>query len=96
MSESIERLDQAIAGRLATLPEGSYTAFLAAGGLNRTLKKVGEETTEVVIALASESDEKVISETADLLYVLAVALQFNRGIRLAAIFAELDGRNQGE
>ncbi len=96
MNNPIEKLDAVISDRLATMPEGSYTAYLATGGLNRTLKKFGEESTELVVALASESDERVVSEAADLLYVLDVALQFNRGIRLAAIFAELDGRNQEE
>lgn len=70
--------------------EGSYTTYLFEKGLDKILKKVGEETTEVVIAAKNEKQE-LISETADLTYHLLVLL-VEKGIPLSAIEAELEER----
>lgn len=70
--------------------EGSYTTYLFEKGLDKILKKVGEETTEVVIAAKNENQE-LISETADLTYHLLVLL-VEKGIPLSAIEDELEGR----
>lgn len=70
--------------------EGSYTTYLFEKGLDKILKKVGEETTEVVIAAKNENQE-LISETADLTYHLLVLL-VEKGIPLSSIEEELEGR----
>ena len=54
--------------------EGSYTAKLLAKGLDHTLKKLGEETTEVILAAKGESDERLAEEAADLAFHLLVVL----------------------
>ena len=66
-------LARVIAERAATRPEGSYTSRLLAKGLDHTLKKIGEEATEVVLAAKGESDERLAEESADLLFHLLVA-----------------------
>ena len=68
-----------VRSRSTEKPEGSYTASLVAKGLDHTLKKIGEEATEVVIAAKGESDERLAEEAADLLYHLIVAMQI-RGV----------------
>ena len=75
----LDELRRVIADRAQALPEGSYTARLLAKGLDGTLKKVGEEATEVVIAAKGESDERLAEEGADLLFHLLVALS-QRGL----------------
>lgn len=73
--------------------DSSYTARLLAKGPQRTAKKLGEETVELVIALTSQSDEEVLSETADVLYHLLVALR-SRGVSLDQI-AQMLAERQG-
>jgi phosphoribosyl-ATP pyrophosphohydrolase/phosphoribosyl-AMP cyclohydrolase len=73
-------------------PAVSYTARLLARGLERVAQKVGEEATEVVIAALRQPDDKLVGETADLLYHLLVLLQA-RGIPPAAVAAELARRH---
>ena len=71
----------------------SYTAKLLSKGPNKTAKKLGEEAVELVIALTSENEQNVASETADLLYHLLVALK-SRDVslaRVAGILAERQG-----
>jgi phosphoribosyl-AMP cyclohydrolase / phosphoribosyl-ATP pyrophosphohydrolase len=75
----LTELQRVIAERAATRPEGSYTSRLLAKGLDHTLKKIGEEATEVVLAAKGESDERLAEESADLLFHLLVALQ-QRGL----------------
>ncbi|EMX4397589.1 phosphoribosyl-ATP diphosphatase [Listeria innocua] len=70
--------------------EGSYTNYLFEKGLDKILKKVGEETTEVVIA-AKNNDEELISEIADLTYHLLVLLA-EKDIPLEDIKQELQSR----
>ncbi|HBM4072761.1 TPA: phosphoribosyl-ATP diphosphatase [Listeria innocua] len=70
--------------------EGSYTNYLFEKGLDKILKKVGEETTEVVIA-AKNNDEELISEIADLTYHLLVLLA-EKDIPLGDINQELQSR----
>ena len=87
----LESLYQTIEERKKELPENSYTAKLFKKGENKILQKVGEEAVETILALKSESKERAISETADLLYHLLVAL-VNRGINLDEIASELGRR----
>jgi phosphoribosyl-ATP pyrophosphohydrolase len=74
-------------------PDSSYTAKLLARGLNKIAQKLGEEATETVIAALAESDERLVSESADLLYHLLV-LWAARGIDADQVFAELAKRRK--
>lgn len=86
----LDKLYEEISLRKETPKEGSYTNYLFDKGLDKILKKVGEETTEVVIA-AKNNDQELISEVSDLTYHLLVLL-VEKNIPLSAIQAELDGR----
>ncbi|HUG53240.1 MAG TPA: bifunctional phosphoribosyl-AMP cyclohydrolase/phosphoribosyl-ATP diphosphatase HisIE [Vicinamibacteria bacterium] len=87
----IEALARTIALRARTRPEGSYTSRLLGKGLDHTLKKVGEEATEVVLAAKGESDERLAEECADLVFHLLVVLE-QRGVRPRAVFDVLRER----
>jgi phosphoribosyl-ATP pyrophosphohydrolase/phosphoribosyl-AMP cyclohydrolase len=86
----LQELYAVIAERKERRPEGSYTTYLFNSGLDKILKKVGEEATETVIA-AKNDDGRLPSETADLLYHLIVLL-VERGVALEEIARELKGR----
>jgi len=90
----LESLRRVIADRALSRPEGSYTAKLLAKGLDHSLKKVGEEATEVVLAAKGESGERVAEESADLVFHLLVALH-QRGVALEQVFDVLR-RRRGE
>jgi phosphoribosyl-AMP cyclohydrolase / phosphoribosyl-ATP pyrophosphohydrolase len=90
----IDDLARVIASRADQAPEGSYTARLLAKGLDHSLKKVGEEATEVVLAAKGESDERLAEECADLVYHLLVVLH-QRGVRPSAVFDVLRARRGG-
>ncbi|MGE7876059.1 bifunctional phosphoribosyl-AMP cyclohydrolase/phosphoribosyl-ATP diphosphatase HisIE [Peribacillus muralis] len=68
-------LEQLIARRKAEMPEGSYTTYLFEKGVDKILKKVGEEAAEVIIAAKNRDAEELSMESADLLYHLFVLLQ---------------------
>lgn len=85
-------LEGIIEQRIADRPEGSYTARLFAQGPRRVAQKVGEEGLEVALAAVAETDEKVVGESADLLYHLLVLLK-SRGIPLARVVSELASRH---
>ncbi|MGI6487512.1 MAG: bifunctional phosphoribosyl-AMP cyclohydrolase/phosphoribosyl-ATP diphosphatase HisIE [Syntrophomonadaceae bacterium] len=72
-------------------PQGSYTAYLFNEGQDKILKKVGEETAEVIISSKNHNDDEIIYETSDLLYHLMVLLVYH-GINLSDIFGELKSR----
>jgi phosphoribosyl-AMP cyclohydrolase / phosphoribosyl-ATP pyrophosphohydrolase len=82
-----------ISERAAERPEGSYTAKLLDEGIGKCAQKVGEEAVEVVTAALSESDERVVSEAADLVYHLYVLLAA-RGIDIDAVEDELARRSR--
>ena len=90
----LAEIERTIADRMAAPPEMSYTARLLAKGLDGTLKKVGEEATEVVIAAKSESAERVAEECADLIYHLMVVLA-QRQVPMAAVLEVLRRRRRG-
>ena len=73
-TSTIEQLWATIEARRLEMPEDSYTADLFRGGENEILKKIGEESVEVIIAAKDEGDERVIYESADLIYHLLVLL----------------------
>jgi phosphoribosyl-ATP pyrophosphohydrolase/phosphoribosyl-AMP cyclohydrolase len=91
----LSRLAGVIEQRIAENPEGSYTARLFAKGPTRIAQKVGEEGIEVALAAVAEGDDKVVSESADLLYHLLVLLK-SRGVTLARVVAELELRHAGK
>ena len=84
-------LERLVAARDRERPEGSYVAKLLAKGLDGTLKKIGEESTEVVLAAKGESDERLAEEAADLVFHLAVALH-QRGVGLRQVLEVLERR----
>lgn len=90
----LEELRRVIASRRQSSPEGSYTARLLAKGLDHTLKKIGEESAEVVIAAKGESDERLAEESADLVFHLLVALE-QRGVRPGQVLEVLRRRRGG-
>jgi phosphoribosyl-ATP pyrophosphohydrolase/phosphoribosyl-AMP cyclohydrolase len=85
-------LETVIAKRAADAPEESYTARLFSQGLRRIAQKIGEEGVEVALAAVVEADDKVISESADLLFHLLVMLK-HRGLSLEHVVAELQARH---
>ncbi len=82
-----------ITDRANSRPEGSYTTKLLDEGIPAVARKVGEEAVEVMVAAFSESDERVVSEAADLLYHLYVLLAA-RGLDLAEVEDELAARSR--
>lgn len=74
-------------------PQTSYTARLFAAGEDEILKKIGEESVEVILAAKSQGETRIIEETADLLYHLLVLLTA-KGIPLDAIQKELKNRQK--
>ena len=99
LGESAERHDftldalmTLIAGRKTEEKEGSYTTYLFKKGLDKILKKVGEECTEVIIAAKANDRAETIYEISDLVYHLMV-LMIEQGISLADIHKELASRH---
>lgn len=74
MSDTLTALQATIVDRKEHPRDGSYTCKLFAAGDVEILKKVGEEAVEVVVAGALQDDERVVNESADLIYHLLVAL----------------------
>lgn len=89
---SYEGLMKLIEGRKTEKKEGSYTTYLFEKGLDKILKKVGEECTEVIIAGKAEDRAETIYEIADLAYHVMV-LMVQQGISLEDIFKELASRH---
>ncbi len=89
---SYEGLIKLIEGRKTEKKEGSYTTYLFEKGLDKILKKVGEECTEVIIAAKAEDKKETIYEIADLAYHVMV-LMIQQGISLEDIFKELASRH---
>jgi len=81
-----------ISERALQRPEGSYTSELLNAGVGAVARKVGEEAVEVTVAALAESDERVIEESADLVYHLYVLLAA-RGLDIAQVEAALERRN---
>ncbi len=89
---SYEGLMELIKGRKTDKKEGSYTTYLFEKGLDKILKKVGEESTEVIIAAKAEDKAETVYEIADLAYHVMV-LMIEAGIDLADIHKELASRH---
>ena len=89
---SYQALFELIEGRKTNPKEGSYTTYLFDKGLDKILKKVGEESTEVIIAAKAEDKKETIYEIADLAYHVMV-LMIEAGISLDDITKELASRH---
>ncbi len=89
---SLQALMALIEGRKTEKKEGSYTTYLFEKGLDKILKKVGEESTEVIIAGKADDKAETIYEIADLTYHLLV-LMIQMGISLEDIHRELASRH---
>ncbi len=89
---SLEGLMALLKGRKETLPEGSYTTYLFQKGLDKILKKVGEESTEVIIAGKAQDQRETVYEIADLAYHIMV-LMTELGISLEDVHRELASRH---
>lgn len=89
---SLEGLMSLIEGRKTEKKEGSYTTYLFEKGLDKILKKVGEECTEVIIAAKAEDKKETVYEIADLAYHVMV-LMIEAGISLEDIHKELASRH---
>lgn len=89
---SYEGLYRLIEGRRHTPKEGSYTTYLFEKGLDKILKKVGEECTEVIIGGRKEDREETVYENADLCYHVMV-LMVQMGITVEDITRELEKRH---
>jgi phosphoribosyl-ATP pyrophosphohydrolase/phosphoribosyl-AMP cyclohydrolase len=87
----LQELYAVIEKRKEERPEGSYTAYLFNSGLDKILKKVGEEATETIVAAKNPETGRLISETGDLFYHLLVLL-VERGVTLDEIRHELKER----
>jgi phosphoribosyl-ATP pyrophosphohydrolase len=94
MSGTMEQLWRTILERKSSAPAGSYTATLFEAGVPRIARKVGEEGVETAVAALSESDERLVSEMADLFYHCLVLLAA-RELTLAQLEAELASRFPG-
>ena len=89
---SYEGLMELLVGRKQEKKEGSYTTYLFEKGLDKILKKVGEESTEVIIAAKEQDKKETIYEIADLAYHVMV-LMIEAGITLEDIHRELASRH---
>ena len=89
---TLEGLYELLQGRKEKLPEGSYTTYLFEKGLDKILKKVGEECTEVIIAGKAEDRPETIYEIADLAYHVMV-LMVEAGISVEDVHKELASRH---
>lgn len=90
-AEVLQEVFDVISDRLAHPKEGSYTNYLFSKGLNKILKKIGEEACEVVIASKNEARGEIKAEIADLLYHVMVLL-VERGMTLQDVYEELKQR----
>ena len=88
----VERVIERIRDRKDNPVEGTYTSYLFKEGLDKILKKVGEETTEVVIGAKNDDREELTNELSDLLYHVLVLMEL-KNISVSDIKRELISRN---
>jgi phosphoribosyl-ATP pyrophosphohydrolase/phosphoribosyl-AMP cyclohydrolase len=91
----LDQLYDLIQTRESERPAGSYTTYLFEEGLDKILKKVGEESAETIIAAKNDDDARLTAEAADLVYHLLVLL-VARGVSLNDIAQELGRRRKGK
>jgi phosphoribosyl-ATP pyrophosphohydrolase len=93
LGATLEELFALIESRRRERPENSYTTYLFDKGLDKILKKVGEEAAETIIAAKNEDAPAFVGEVSDLVYHLLVLLA-ERGVTLAELHAELERRKE--
>ena len=89
---SMDGLYELLQGRKDNMPEGSYTTYLFSKGIDKILKKVGEESTEVIIAAKADDKKETIYEIADLAYHIMV-MMVEMGISVEDVKKELASRH---
>jgi phosphoribosyl-AMP cyclohydrolase / phosphoribosyl-ATP pyrophosphohydrolase len=89
----LDELYEVIESRKRDRPEGSYSSYLFAEGLDKILKKLGEECAETIVAAKNNDQQKFVGEVSDLIYHLMVLL-VARGVTLDEIAAELNRRSK--
>jgi phosphoribosyl-ATP pyrophosphohydrolase/phosphoribosyl-AMP cyclohydrolase len=92
-ADALTTLSRVVAERRDNPKEGSYTNYLLDKGLDKILKKVGEESAETIIAAKNGSKEELLNETADLLYHLTVMLNA-AGVEWAEVYGVLTARRK--
>ena len=92
MNDTLKTLYAVVEDRKANPQEGSYTCYLFDKGLDKILKKVGEECSETIIAAKNGVQEETVGEISDLIYHLTV-MMVQAGIPLEAVMGELDARS---
>ena len=93
MTDILNTLFATLQDRKANPRAGSYTAELLAAGEDEIVKKVGEEAVEIILAAKGQGNERLVEETADLLYHLLVLL-VSRDLTLDDVRAELARRHK--
>ena len=93
MNDTLAKLYQVVLDRKSNPQEGSYTCYLFDKGLDKILKKVGEECSETIIAAKNGVESDTVGEISDLLYHLVVMMA-QQNIPLESVMAELDARSQ--
>ena len=91
--EVLTALYETVINRKNNPKEGSYTCYLLDKGLDKILKKVGEECSETIIAAKNGDNSETVYEVADLIYHLTV-MMVSQGIPLEDVIAELDKRSE--
>lgn len=92
MSDALRQLDEVVRNRKENPQEGSYTCYLFEKGLDKILKKVGEEASETIIAAKNGDKTELTGEISDLLYHLTV-LMAQCELPLNDVLEELDRRS---
>ena len=93
MEDTLKKLYQVVISRKEQPQEGSYTCYLFEKGLDKILKKVGEECAETIIAAKNGVQADTVGEISDLIYHLTV-MMVQQGIPLEAVMEELEHRSQ--
>ena len=93
MNDTLAGLYQVVEGRKGNPQEGSYTCYLFEKGLDKILKKCGEECAEMIIAAKNSDNEELANEICDLLYHM-LGLMAERGLPLERVEAILEERRQ--
>lgn len=91
--EILSALYATVINRRDNPKEGSYTCYLLEKGIDKILKKVGEECSETIIAAKNGDNSETVSEIADLIYHLTV-MMVQQGIPIEDVLAELDKRSE--
>lgn len=89
----VQELYKIIEERKGNPIEGSYTSYLFEEGLDKILKKIGEESAEVLISSKNNDPKEMVSEISDLVYHILVLMAF-QGVKVEDIVAELEKRRE--